>query len=205
MQYGPRLSINQRTGNFSRDRQDGQKENHEEIKGLNRKLDEQTDANRKLIAVMLAYSNAIPTAFSILADELVHVPNREAVHKFSQEIGGRMFRYGNVRLEAKIAMANEQPYYERNKNGVAVELNVPNGLHRMTYNEKRELCQKVFGGKTVEGKRMGIWMSWSDDGKKWKHQIEGHLVYELNSDKRNEFVYGNVNRIRDAVTNSANY
>jgi DNA invertase Pin-like site-specific DNA recombinase len=98
-----------------------------------------------------------------LIDELAHVPSSEDVRKFSQEIGGRILQYTNATLQAKIMHLNEV-------------------FEEMPYDEKRELCQKVFGGKTVEGKRMGVWMSWGDDGKKWKHRVEGHLINEAEPD-----------------------
>lgn len=46
----------------------------------------------------------------------------------------------------------------------------------MTYEEKRQLCQRVFSGKTADGRRQGVWISWSEDGKKWTYELEGFLI-----------------------------
>ena len=46
----------------------------------------------------------------------------------------------------------------------------------MPYAERRALCQMVFSGKLTDGRRMGVWISWSADGKKWRYTLAGHLI-----------------------------
>jgi hypothetical protein len=121
-----------------------------------------------------------------LASELAHVPNREAVQKFSVEIGGRIRQYANVKLQFKIATANE-------------------AFEEMSYAEKRELCQMLFNGKTVDDRRMGVWVSWSADGKKWQYRIEGHLIDETGPLKKENFVFGSPHLQKALVSKSANY
>jgi len=93
----------------------------------------------------------------LLNDELAHVPSREAITAAGVMIAGQFARYTNAKAVAK----------GRHANAVFEE---------MTYAEKRELCQAVFSGQTADGRRMGIWVTWSDDGKKWRYQIDGHLI-----------------------------
>jgi site-specific DNA recombinase len=54
-------------------------------------------------------------------------------------------------------------------------------LHRpfskMTYDEQRALVEMVFSGKTVDGRRMGVYITW-EDNKSWKFDIHGHLIEE---------------------------
>lgn len=36
----------------------------------------------------------------------------------------------------------------------------------------------VFSGKTPDGDRMGVYITWSDDGSDWTFSIRGHLIEE---------------------------
>jgi site-specific DNA recombinase len=47
----------------------------------------------------------------------------------------------------------------------------------MTFEQRRDLCQRVFAGKTLDGKRMGVYITWTDGGKKATYTIRG-LVTE---------------------------
>jgi hypothetical protein len=120
-----------------------------------------------------------------IADEQAHVPNKEAVQKFSQKIGGRVLRYVNAKLAAQKMTANSD-------------------FDKMTYEEKRELCQDVFSGKTLDGRRMGVWVSWSDDGKNWKQRIEGHLIDEAEPEWLNEALANRKSK-KASVSKSVNY
>lgn len=46
----------------------------------------------------------------------------------------------------------------------------------MTWEEKRGLVQAVFGGKTPDGKRMGVYIAWNDDADDWTFDILGHVA-----------------------------
>ena len=124
-------------------------------------------------------------------------PSREAVQKISQKISKNAHRFD---------------FLATRREAIAVEAN--RNLEKMTYEEKRNLCQNVFSGKTVDGRRMGVWVSWSDDGKKWEYRIEGVLIDETGpvSDAYFERVeddgsiqkFGNARLQRALVSNSAN-
>ena len=73
----------------------------------------------------------------------------------------------------------------------------------MTPGQKRELCQTVFGGQTADGKRMGVWITWSNEGKKWRYQIDGHLINATGPINKDWFVFGAATRQKDLVTESA--
>gem|GEM_PF-5216740 len=54
-------------------------------------------------------------------------------------------------------------------------------FERMTPDDKRELVRLVFSGKTEDGKRMGVYLSWLDDVKEKKSRrlhfaLRGHIV-----------------------------
>jgi hypothetical protein len=54
----------------------------------------------------------------------------------------------------------------------------------MTYEDKRALVEMVFGGRTADGTKMGVWVSWVDGerdrkrGKRWRYRIVGHLAFD---------------------------
>jgi len=62
-----------------------------------------------------------------------------------------------VRMNAKIDVAN-------------IDFN------RMTWEQKRALCEEVFSGKTPDGRRMGVYVIWPQDGGKLRLTIQGHLI-----------------------------
>lgn len=54
-------------------------------------------------------------------------------------------------------------------------------LAGMTWEDKRKLLEMVFGGKTSEGGRMGVYVRWLEGQrerrrKRWGYQINGHLI-----------------------------
>src|SRR2546422_955032 len=77
-----------------------------------------------------------PRSRARLDDELAHVPSRAAIAGVSKQVAARFRSYTNARAAAKRRHANE-------------------AFEEMTYEERRQLCQMVFGGKTSDGKRMG--------------------------------------------------
>ena len=66
-------------------------------------------------------------------------------------------------------------------------------LTDMTYNEKKALLQMVFGGKTLDGKRQGIYINWQDP-KSYTFDIHGQLFVEKDmivfDDTRFKAVFG---------------
>jgi len=63
---------------------------------------------------------------------------------------------------------------------------------RMSYENKRALVETVFSGKRADGSRMGVYVSWSDDGSTWTFTIDGHLFawrdYHRLSEKKRAFM-----------------
>ncbi|OQA02412.1 MAG: hypothetical protein BWY69_01130 [Planctomycetes bacterium ADurb.Bin401] len=47
---------------------------------------------------------------------------------------------------------------------------------KMTHEEKTSLLKLVFSGKMSDGKRMGVYIEWNENG--WKFDIHGHLIDE---------------------------
>jgi hypothetical protein len=92
-----------------------------------------------------------------LEDELAHVPSRAAIAGVAKQISGQFKVYASAKVWAKKVHANT-------------------AFDEMPYDERRQLCQMVFSGKTAEGKRMGVWVAWSPNGKRWTYRIEGHLI-----------------------------
>jgi hypothetical protein len=48
---------------------------------------------------------------------------------------------------------------------------------KMTWDEKRHLCEQVFGGKTPDGKRQGVYISWHQAKGEWiwKYTVKGQV------------------------------
>ncbi len=63
---------------------------------------------------------------------------------------------------------------------------------RMSYEDKRALVEAVFGGKTPDGRRLGVYIRWSDDGKDWTFSIYGKICdwedYHRLSEKKRAFM-----------------
>lgn len=56
---------------------------------------------------------------------------------------------------------------------------------QMTFEQKRDLVQRVFSGKTPDGKRMGVYVTWLDGKetrgrKRFRFTIRGHLITRTN-------------------------
>lgn len=51
-------------------------------------------------------------------------------------------------------------------------------LEDMTYEESRALVEAVFGGRTRDGRRMGVYLKWTETGgDPWLFDIDGHLIH----------------------------
>jgi hypothetical protein len=103
---------------------------------------------------------------------LGYLPSKDAIKAKSAQIADQFKRkYSNVRLAAKIRLANH-------------------AFDAMTYEEKRQLCQTVFSGKTADGRRMGVWLTWDKTGKKWRYEIHGHLIETGGPWSKDVFTFG---------------
>jgi hypothetical protein len=49
-------------------------------------------------------------------------------------------------------------------------------IERMPFEERRRLCQLVFGGKDAQGRRLGVYVARDGDG--WRYRIRGHFIKE---------------------------
>ena len=84
-----------------------------------------------------------------LSDSLVNIPSSKNIKKASRNISIRM---GSVKRRAMAKLFTE-----------------------MTYEEKRALLEMVFSEKTADGRRMGIYVSWTEP-KKYTFDIHGTLI-----------------------------
>jgi len=85
-----------------------------------------------------------------LEASLVNVPTRGDV-----EATGRRVSSAFVRMNARIGLANSD-------------------FSRMSWQQKRTLVQDVFGGKTLDGRRMGVYLERAADG--FRYTIRGQLI-----------------------------
>lgn len=59
-----------------------------------------------------------------------------------------------------------------------LKLNIKHALHaydEMTWDDKRNLLETVLGGKTRDGKRMGVYINWKDKDN-WSFSIHGQFI-----------------------------
>lgn len=121
-----------------------------------------------------------------LSDELAHVPTRLGIVTRSKEVAAQFRQYTNAKAIAKGRHANT-------------------AFDEMSYDEKRRLCQSVFSGKTADGKRMGISISWNESGKKWRYTIEGHLIEARGPANKDGFVFGAAPEQKELVSKTARH
>ncbi len=91
-----------------------------------------------------------------ILDQLDGVPSAESVHKAAE--------YASARMGALRASTND--------------------YHDMTWEEKRALVEMVFGGKTPDGSRCGVYISWKlgpNRKARWKYSIRGAINETLRS------------------------
>jgi len=104
--------------------------------------------------------------------QLIRIKQREAV------LGAEEERHAQVTSampsKAALERVSRQLSLRYTDAKTRAKANVP--LEEMTYDDKRALVEAVFGGKTDDGKRMGVYVRWSDDGKRWRYRIDGHLM-----------------------------
>lgn len=96
---------------------------------------------------------------SRIGDFLSDRPTPEQVRDASERVSAQFQRLTARRNTAK-RLASRKP------------------LSEMPWEERRALCEMVFSGKTPDGDRMGVYITWSDDGSDWTFSIRGHLIEE---------------------------
>jgi site-specific DNA recombinase len=115
-----------------------------------------------------------------LADELdktaailANIPTSEQVKETATRIAGKFKRrYYEPRERIATRLANCQ-------------------FDKMTWDEQRSLVQMVVGGKSTEGRRHGVYISWIDGQenkrrKKWGYRIEGRLSLVMSGKVRTD-------------------
>ena len=117
---------------------------------------------------------------SQLQDELAHLPDKETIKAVAKRTASR-FKYTNARKVARMRLAN-------------------NDFSGMPYEDKRQLVQAVFSGKTADGRKMGVWLTWDEDGKRWRFRIEGHLIDVEGPINKDWFVFGAPEHQQDLVS-----
>jgi site-specific DNA recombinase len=125
-----------------------------------------------------------------IQDEIAHLPQPGEIKEVSKQIVSR-FQYSSVKFMAKKQEANR-------------------AFKKMTWEEKRALCEMVFGGKTAQGERMGVAITWNESGKGWRFKIEGHLIAVegrplSETEKEGFFVFGGPAKQKELVTKSSQY
>lgn len=125
-----------------------------------------------------------------LEDQLSNIPAEETIRSVSQKIAGKFRMFADSRKMLKIERANRA--YEK-----------------MTFAEKRMLCQMVFNGRTAEGFKMGIKIVWNSS-KKWRYRIEGHFIDFEGSpvtakEMEGMFAFGGPTLQKQLVTKNANH
>lgn len=67
-------------------------------------------------------------------------------------------------------------FYQRGADRIIAEYK--NQVPFMDYEEQRELAETVFAGKTADGRRLGVYVTWTgDEIEPWRYEITGHLVH----------------------------
>jgi len=92
-----------------------------------------------------------------LCDDLAHLPNLKDVRRFAKRFKNRSVAVGSAKRRSKSKT----------------------WLKRMKYEDKRALVEMVFGGKMLDGRRMGVYIEWKDK-KHWSFNIHGHLIDKQN-------------------------
>ena len=93
-----------------------------------------------------------------LKDALKNTPDSDDVKKMSKKVASQFKR--SVRLPTAKRRINSEAWFQT----------------KMTYKEKRSLCEMVFSGKTPDGKRMGVFINWNIKDLSWTFDIRGHLI-----------------------------
>jgi site-specific DNA recombinase len=107
---------------------------------------------------------------------LANIPSAEQVKRTAEEIAGR-FHYDTDKQGRTKRRA------QKRRDHIVADLANAH-FEQMTWQEKRELCAMVFGGKAPSGKRLGVYIEWAGEGarngqpKEWKFTIQGRLIHE---------------------------
>ena len=88
----------------------------------------------------------------------------------------------NVPSPKDIQSAADELYVSPRLAAIADHLNRSPEL--MSWKERRELIEWVFGGKTGDGRKMGVYIRWLDGQeirrkKKWHYTLRGHVISKL--------------------------
>jgi hypothetical protein len=104
------------------------------------------------------------TELAHLVQSVDHVPSPAKIRQAAESVANCVRQFRSARVTAKLHDLNSV-------------------IEAMTWDERRHLAEMVFGGKTADGKRMGIYIEWptnkADEAlPKWRYTIHGHLIEE---------------------------
>ncbi len=137
------------------------------------------------------------TEFDRLEDSLKDMPSAESIREFATSVATSVA----TKFQSK-SKSKSKPRQFASARKIAIESSINHDFGAMTWNEKRELVKKVFDGKTVEGRRMGVFITWIDGEadqkkKRWRYSVDGHLIHRKDyfsvdhEDIDDFFVFGN--------------
>jgi DNA invertase Pin-like site-specific DNA recombinase len=127
------------------------------------------EQSRKKLDNLAAQETALEEELKRIAGTLANVPTAEEVKKAAEQIKDKVHKYANKRRgDAVLAAARDAANHD---------------IDGMTWEERRALVQMVFGGKTADGRRLGVYVSWPETPaakgrpKEWNYRIEGRLAF----------------------------
>ena len=81
-------------------------------------------------------------------------------------------------------------------------------FEKMTFEEKRKLCQMVFSGEGATKEKLGLSILWPTS-KKWRYRIEGHFIQAeggpLKGGQKELFAFGAASHQKELVTKNGNH
>jgi hypothetical protein len=110
---------------------------------------------REKLASLTADEQRLSEQLDKLAATLANVPSAAQIKIFAEKVTRRSYVEPRHKIVARLANSD---------------------IHGMTFEERRELVQMVFAGKTPDGRRLGVYVTL--DGKKPQYRILGRLVDE---------------------------
>ncbi len=99
-----------------------------------------------------------------IGEQLGNLPTPEAIKAISKQVSRKFVQFTDARLIARMSHLND-------------------AFDEMTWDERRGLAEMVFSGKTAAGKRMGVYIEWTEGQearrrKRWRYTLSGHLIHD---------------------------
>ena len=128
--------------------------------------------SRKTLEAIGVQEKALNDELGRLQGNLDNVPTPAEVKAVASKVA-KSFDWPRIKLQAKKNILNHD-------------------IERMTWEEKRALVLLVFGGKTPDGKRMGVYVEWiagqeKRKQKQWRYWLIGRLVHSTGTIPRKPY------------------